>query len=106
MAGQDTQSMMNLLDKQPQLIANMLYMWSGSKHLNIRCPACGFENVHLNGKPELIDGEDSYVAWEGRGDAVRIPMLGECGHQWDFCLGFHKGTLHPFIKNMRLTEEN
>jgi hypothetical protein len=56
------------------------------------CPACGFEYNHHNGA-RLIDGEDHYRAWMGRGDLMKVGFIGECGHYWSLCIGFHKGEL-------------
>lgn len=71
----------------------------------INCPVCGcsespsspIDYQHFE-KPEYIDGEDDHKAWSGRGDLVRIPFWGECGHCWYLCIGFHKGNSFIFWK--------
>ena len=66
------------------------------EELRVRCPFCGFEYVHA-GTPEQVPGHDDYQANKAvdagsfRGDAIRIPMEGECGHKWALIIGFHKG---------------
>ncbi len=65
----------------------------------IHCPVCGFNYQHADGVTE-VDGGDMYEAgWGGRGDLIRIPFWGECGHTWDLCLGFHKGDTFLFVAN-------
>ena len=60
------------------------------------CPVCGYDCIHYN-EPILVDGKDSYEAWGGRGDCLRIPMLGECGSKFDLCFGYHKGQTFFFV---------
>lgn len=64
---------------------------------NIMCPVCDTEYVHFN-EPEYRKGADSYEAWDGRGDAIYIPMWCEEGHAWNMRIGFHKGM--SFIKTV------
>lgn len=66
----------------------------------VRCPACGYDYVHL-GPPYLVDGQDNYKAWAGRGDLIVIPMDCENGHAWECCFGFHKGGTFAFIRHLR-----
>jgi len=90
--------MSELLEKQADLLKKM-FTSQGDVPI-ISCPECGNENVHLNGLPEFVESHDSYEAWEGRGDMVKIRLRGECEHKWEFCFGFHKGTLFPYIQNI------
>ena len=65
-----------------------------AKHLV--CPECGFEYQHF-GRPEYTNGNDNHEAgWGGRGDLIVVPIEGECGSKWEFCLGFHKGDTYLF----------
>lgn len=69
-----------------------------------KCPLCGCPNLHIE-KPQFIDGEDSYMAdWGGRGDKITIPMLCEEGCKFNFCFGFHKGSLYPFIEHRKMID--
>ena len=61
------------------------------------CPVCGFEYVHL--EEVVLKKSDDYTAWEGRGDALRIPVWCENGHRWILRFGFHKGTVHFMIES-------
>lgn len=61
------------------------------------CPICGFGYNHP-GTPRAISGDDNYDAWSGRGDLTAIPFSGECGSQWELCLGFHKGHTACFVR--------
>jgi len=61
----------------------------------IKCPACGFEFNHFRA-PYVVKGNDNYEAWRGRGSMVVIPFWGECGHEWELCIGFHKGQCFMF----------
>ena len=63
----------------------------------LRCPICRFEYQRFS-DPELISGEDNYKAWHGRGDLIKIPFFGECGHNWNICIGHHKGQSFAFIE--------
>ena len=59
----------------------------------IKCPECGFE-YNSFGTPVVIKGNDNYESnVDGkRGDVISIPFNGECGHNWELCLGLHKGN--------------
>ena len=74
-------------------------MWEKGVHADLlACPVCrNFESIDVDifqhfSKPEYIKGFDAYKAWIGRGDLIRIPFWGECGHCWSLCLGYHKGS--------------
>lgn len=64
----------------------------------INCPicSCGESTFQHFNKPEYVEGEDHYKAWSGRGDLIRVPFWGECGHCWNLCIGFHKGQSFLF----------
>lgn len=67
------------------------------EHFNateIVCPVCGHDFIHFK-SPYYLES-DNYEAWEGRGDAIHIPMWCEDGHHFKVTLGFHKG--HSFFK--------
>jgi hypothetical protein len=67
---------------------------------SVVCPACGFEYTRA-GTPRVVDGEDDYRAgWGGRGDLIVIPFVGECGHSWELCFGFHKGNTMAFVRDI------
>lgn len=53
------------------------------------CPVCGFDYTHIDKAEHDQRGE--YASWSGRGDAVRIAMYCENGHEWVVRFGFHKG---------------
>lgn len=61
------------------------------------CPKCGSENVHFD-RPEYNEFE--YESWEGRGNALRIPMYCESEHRWIVRLGHHKGTSFIQVKHL------
>ena len=65
--------------------------------LVVHCPECGFYCNHFDGMRE-VDGGDNYAAWSGRGDLIAIRFLGECGHNFELCFGFHKGTTFVFCR--------
>jgi len=65
------------------------------------CPACRCEWVHF--EPPTFTASDNYEAWEGRGNAITVPMWCEEGHSWTMVVGFHKGTSWVQCINPRLT---
>jgi len=80
--------------------------WDDGWHADlINCPVCRCDEStsgpidyqHFE-RPEYTDGNDNYEAWSGRGDLIRIPFWGECGHCWYLCIGFHKGNSFLFWK--------
>ena len=79
--------------KRPQLTES----YFGRDYLHIACPKCGNDYVH-EGSPEVLKGEDSYKAWLGRGNAIRIPFTCEHDHEFDLMLGHHKGNTHLFME--------
>lgn len=68
------------------------------------CPVCaGIYNHHE--APVKSESQDDYKAWTGRGDLLVIPLWGECGSQWEICLGFHKGETSAFVRVRRSCTE-
>jgi hypothetical protein len=58
------------------------------------CPVCKFEYVHHLNISVVIDGKDEYAASKCvRGSVIAIPMYCEDGHNFVYCLGFHKGNV-------------
>lgn len=70
----------------------------GGWGVNLGCPVCGYNYVHFNDAENKYSNDD-YKAWAGRGDAIYIPMWGECGHHWVMRIGFHKGFTFIGIEN-------
>lgn len=64
--------------------------------IEVCCPICGDNYVH-------VKSVAANSTWDGRGDAHRIAMYGECGHEWVMRLGFHKGQLYLGIENIHET---
>ena len=67
----------------------------------LACPVCLGDSGEFQhaGEPRVIPGNDSYEAgWPGRGDLIVIPFSGECGHDWELCVGFHKGNNSIFAR--------
>lgn len=79
--------------------------WQDEDLSIITCPYCGYDYNHPM-EPNIINGEDDYKAdWGGRGDLIVIPFMGECGHNWELCIGFHKGQAFAFARmNWKDTE--
>jgi len=68
------------------------------------CPTCKFEYTHM-GKPFVIDGNDNYKAWSGRGDLFILPFSCECGSKFEICFGYHKGHNSISIRIVELCNE-
>ena len=67
-------------------------------NISVKCPVCGSEYVSVANMRE-VSGEDSYKAgWWGRGDLNVIGFVGECGHEFELCFGFHKGNTAAFCR--------
>lgn len=60
--------------------------------VQLLCPFCGDQYVHFN--TPVVKNSDEYTAWEGRGNALRIPMWCEQGHSWYIRYGAHKGGVY------------
>lgn len=73
--------------------------WSNREGLysKLVCPECSFDYTHI-GKPRKASGNDNYEVWKGRGDFLVIPFTGECGSEWEICIGFHKGQTDAFVR--------
>lgn len=69
------------------------------------CPVCSGEYNHI-GEPRKLMGNDSYDAWQGRGDLLAIPFNGECGSDWEICFGFHKGNTNAFVRIRKSCSEH
>ncbi len=69
----------------------------GKTLLQVLCPTCSYDYVHFE-EPRRVSGEDSYRAWAGRGECVRLPFWGECDHTWELCIGYHKGQAFMFVE--------
>ena len=68
--------------------------WSSGLPYQVLCPICRYDYVHMSDPITL--SSDSYTAWHGRGDAIKIPFDGECGHRFALCFGYHKGQVFAF----------
>jgi hypothetical protein len=64
----------------------------------LHCPSCRSDYVAWSGPP-IVDRCDDSSAWEGRGSLLTIPMQGECGHDFEISLGFHKGGTWLFVSS-------
>lgn len=72
--------------------------WTDGTPTALRCPTCQF-GYQRWGAPQVIKGNDHYEAgWVGQGDLLIVPMKGECGHNWELCIGFHKGISGIFVR--------
>ena len=75
-----------------------------SPTLLVHCPVCGFDYNHVGGTVPVYGYEpcrkgprpNDGIDWSGRGDGVAVRMWCENGHDWLFCLGFHKGNTSFF----------
>jgi hypothetical protein len=66
----------------------------------IECPICNDNYVHFI-EAKNINGEDNYKAWEGKGDAIKIPCWCENGdHKFNIIIGFHKGNTYLTYKEI------
>jgi hypothetical protein len=62
----------------------------------LACPTCEIQ-YGLMGDPERLSYKDGGAAkWSGYGDLVVLPVRCDEGHEWELCIGFHKGTLTTF----------
>ena len=71
--------------------------------LQVLCPVCRESYVHVE-DAYTVEGHDANKAWDGRGDCVRVPLWGECGHAWELCFGFHKGETFVFTERIPVLE--
>ncbi len=77
--------------------------WSSLACSQVRCPICQDTYVHFE-FPVARDGQDSYKAWHGRGNAIVVPCWCESGHQWEIVFGFHKGNTYAFCQSFGMKE--
>lgn len=87
--------------KQRNQTEVVLEIIAGNKRLSneqneILCPTCAGNYSHI--ASTRLDKCDDYSAWSGRGRVAVIQMIGECGHSWELCVGFHKGRSTLFIR--------
>lgn len=86
-------------DTPPEILPTIMV----DGHQLIICPFCvteklpAYHNVHFK-TPVYVNGMDAYMAWEGRGDLLVIPLYCESGHNWEVCLGHHKGETTLFSR--------
>jgi hypothetical protein len=73
--------------------------------LDVICPVCGFNYTRIQNQ-KLIDGNDDYQAWAGRGDVAKLLFVGECGAEWHMCFGFHKGTTYAYAEVLRSCKDS
>lgn len=68
---------------------------------SLGCPKCRCNRVSAHGA-RTKKGNDNYDAqgggWSGRGNLLAIRMSCEEGHNWDICIGFHKGDSAIFVR--------
>lgn len=62
----------------------------------IICPVCNYDYVHFEEPIYKASNDTSGVAWDGRGDVIKIPMWCERDHKWELTIGFHKGNTFIF----------
>ena len=67
--------------------------------VEMHCPLCDFEFVHVKAHDITEILSDNYEAWEGRGSAIRIIMGCEYGCCWTLRIGFHKGISSMAIED-------
>jgi hypothetical protein len=68
------------------------------------CPICHDLYNHFR-EFRTIDSEDDYkAAWGGRGDLQILTFNCESGHEWELCIGFHKGYNYIFCRAEQITE--
>jgi hypothetical protein len=71
----------------------------GKTAWKVNCPYCRGEEDYVHFGKVREQQSDDYTAWEGRGDAIRIPMYCEDGHEWTLLFGFHKGFTFTRIES-------
>ena len=76
------------------LMNGPLGRWGDRKTRIIICPKCHGDYVHTE-RP-TPDASNEF-----RGDAWRIPMWCEYGHEWELVIGHHKGQSFTRIENIR-----
>jgi hypothetical protein len=69
--------------------------WGPSSY-KLLCPTCSYM-YQQTGTPTSVDREGP-GGWDGKQDMRIVPIIGECGHTWEFCFGFHKGETFFFVR--------
>lgn len=64
----------------------------------IICPCCGFDYASFTAPVFVPVGAKEDINWGPRGNLIVVKFYGECGSEWEFCLGFHKGRTSNFIR--------
>lgn len=71
----------------------------------ILCPVCKFNYNHLR-TIDTEDSSDKYLAsWWGRGNLLVMDMECEEGHDWQLCIGYHKGQMYMFTRDGQPTAD-
>ena len=72
----------------------------------VTCPNCQEHDLYFD-EPEYSLSNDTWgVAWEGRGNAIRIRFFCEmCHHHWTLRFGWHKGQTYLKIENIKELEQ-
>ncbi len=96
-ADSDIMSMTDLLGLTPlPVVCGPALERDTSYGQRLLCPVCGHTYTHAAGPVEVPSHDEYGAAWDGRGDAIAIPISGECGHNWALVLGQHKGETYLF----------
>lgn len=67
----------------------------------LACPICKDHYVHFE-KPKYIFSRDEWRgAWDGRGNAIKIKLNCENGHEWVLRLGHHKGQTYLNVEDVK-----
>ena len=69
------------------------------------CPICQYDHTHI-GTPKVVDSQDNYKAWVGRGDKIVLPVESECGSEFQICFGYHKGQNFIYTEILKKCEED
>ncbi len=67
----------------------------------LACPKCKDHYVHFRRPRYIKSGDVSGVAWEGRGDAIKLELYCEQGHDWTIRLGHHKGQTYLKVEDIK-----
>jgi hypothetical protein len=80
----------------PSVFEGAVFTFDHPEMQQVMCPVCGGGYQWTRPPQHLTSNDDT--GWGGHGDLIVIPMRGECQHQWDICLGFHKGNTFAFVR--------
>lgn len=64
----------------------------------VLCPVCECFNVHPTHSYQVKGNDSGDAGWQGRGDLHALGFWGECGHNFEVCFGFHKGSTYVFSR--------